>query len=392
MGNFSGGSIHWTTTPGDSLSFGYTAPAAHSLYLGTRCAAGGGHVSVRVDGGAAVVINLELAGEDVLTRILLGQFSAAGSHQVVVTHTGAAGAYFYFDFFEIAIPATELPVFAPMPTTALATDWDTLHSQALAPERTAWLMQKLGFQGRANHYAGALWFYELFQPGQQYSSTTVTFSGAPTFGNITQISLGATSISHLNLIGDTAQSIAACFALLINAGSTGVWAQENGAILTITARAMGTQGESITVTVSTNSTQFTAQTSSDALAGGQDGIWLTDLTATPRINRAARDWSTSFFQALKGYGISVTASFSMELGNGDDTLATGIAQRYPNGDPVWVNTPALQTNFAPASTAYWQQVYADMAGLMAGSRRHALFAIWRSAVVVFRGGIRYAVL
>jgi hypothetical protein len=57
----------------------------------------------------------------------------------------------------------------------------------------------------------------------------------------------------------------------------------------------------------------------------------------------------------------------MELGNGDDALATSIAQRYPNGDAVWVNTPALQTNFGPASTAFWQQVYLDMAEIMANA-------------------------
>jgi hypothetical protein len=32
---------------------------------------------------------------------------------------------------------------------------------------------------------------------------------------------------------------------------------------------------------------------------------------------------------------------------------------------VWVNTPALQTNFSPASTAFWQQVYLDMGNVMA---------------------------
>ena len=46
-------------------------------------------------------------------------------------------------------------------------------------------------------------------------------------------------------------------------------------------------------------------------------------------------------------------------------MATGIAQRYPNGDPVWLTTPALQTNFGPASTAFWQQVYLEMASVMA---------------------------
>ena len=44
-----------------------------------------------------------------------------------------------------------------------------------------------------------------------------------------------------------------------------------------------------------------------------------------------------------------------------------LAQRYPNGDPVWLNTPALQTNFGPASTAFWQQVYREMADLMANA-------------------------
>jgi hypothetical protein len=91
------------------------------------------------------------------------------------------------------------------------------------------------------------------------------------------------------------------------------------------------------------------------------------LSATPRLNRAARDWSLSFFQALKSYGIGVTTSFSMELGNGDRSLAAGIAQRYPDGTAAWLNTPALQTNFSPASTAFWQQVYLDMAGVMANA-------------------------
>ncbi|HTX39100.1 MAG TPA: hypothetical protein VME43_28950, partial [Bryobacteraceae bacterium] len=114
------------------------------------------------------------------------------------------------------------------------------------------------------------------------------------------------------------------------------------------------------------SSAFTASSSQSALAGGVDGTWYTDLYAAPRINRAARDWSISFFQSLSGYGIDVTASFSTELGNGDDRASTGIAQMYPDG-PVWVNTPALQTNFSPSSLAFWQEVYAEMAGLMASA-------------------------
>jgi len=372
-GNFSGGSIRLTTTPGAGLSCTYQANGPHWLYLGTRRADGGGQVTIRVDSGAPATLGLQLPGEDVLVRIPLGQFPG-GSHAVSAVHSGANGTSLYFDFLEIAYPTTSLPEFAAMPTTTLATDWDTDHSIALPAERTAWLIQKLGFSGRANHYAGALWFYELWRPGQQYGSCTVTFAGAPEFGKYTQVSLGPTSIQHLNLIGDTASSIAKCFEYLINAGSTGVWAGASGAVLTITSRTMGTAGNGMSIPVSTNSSVFTAQTSG-TLNGGTDGNWRTDTSALPRMNRAARDWNKAFFAALKGYGIDIAAAFSMELQHGDDTQSAALAQRYPNGDPVWLNTPALQTNFGPQSTAFWQQAYLDMADLMssAGLRPYLQF-------------------
>jgi hypothetical protein len=379
IGNYSGGSIHWTTTPGSSLQCSYTAGTDHTLYLGTRYTSEGGQVSVQVDGNAAVPVNLALAEEDVLVRVPLGQLAGGVQHNVAITHEGAAGTYFYFDFLEIAVSTNQLPEFAAIPAMTLATDWDTNNSIALAPERTAWLIQKLGFLGRVNHYVGALWFYELCRPGQQYASAAITFGGNPEWSQITSVTLGGTLMQHVNLIGDTAESVATCFALLINAGSNSVWAQADGATLTVTARMMGTAGNGLSVSATTansanNSTPFTAQTSVPALAGGIDGtadpnqnFWRTDLTSMPRINRAARDWSLAFFTALQSYGIDATASFSMELQNGDDSVAAGIAQRYPNGDPAWLTTPALQTNFGPASLAFWQQVHSDMANVMAGA-------------------------
>jgi hypothetical protein len=361
-GNFSNGSIRWATVPGAKVSCTYQANGVHRLYLGTRRAEAGGEVTVQVDGGSAVAFGLLLPGEDVLVRIPVGQF-AGGQHRVTLTHTGAAGTYVYFDFLEIAYPSSDLPEFGTMATTTLATDWDTDHSIAITAERTAWLIWKLGFRGRANHYAGALWFYELVRPGHQYASSTIIFSGAPEFGKTTQVSLGPTPIQHLNLIGDTAASVAKCFELLINAGSTGVWASSSGAVLTITSRTMGLAGNGLTIAATTNSDAFTAQVSGP-LSGGADGVWRTDTSAMPRLNRAVRDWSRAFFAALQGYGIDVGAAFSMELQHGDDTPAANLAQRYPNGDPAWLNTPALQTNFGPESTAFWQQVHLDMADVM----------------------------
>ena len=371
-GNYSGGSIQYSTTPGDRVQCSYSHPIAHNLYLGTRYLDGDPNTiqaTVQVDSNPPLVLDLARSAEDVLIRHALGQFVAGATHTVTVTNSGTAGKKLYFDFLEIAVPSSDLPTFSNTPLTTLATDWDTSHSLALAPERTAWLIQKLGFQGRATHYAGAMWFYELCSPGNVYASATVQFAGTPQFLDTTQITLGKTTIKHVNLTTDTPQSVAKCFELLIAAGSSAVWAEANGATLTITARAMGTAGNGLDISASNSSANLTVSVSGTTLSGGtgptsdQDSAWRTDLSAMPRLNRAARDWCTSYFGALGGYDIDVAASFSMELRHGDDSEATGIAQRYPGG-PVWVNTPALQTNFSAASTGFWQQVYLDMANIM----------------------------
>ncbi len=197
----------------------------------------------------------------------------------------------------------------------------------------------------------------------------------------------------MNLIGDTTETLATAFALLLNGGYTAVWAQASGSQLTIYSRAMGTAGNAITIATSANTTDLTITISGTirsatgrsaviTFGGGVDGNWYTDLEATPRLNRAVRDWSQSYFHALNGYGFDVTASFSMELGNGDPSTAAGIAQRYPDGTAVVVSTPSLQTNFSPTSAAFWQQVYLDMATVMNCRGADAVSAIRRSAVVV----------
>ena len=377
-GNFSGGTIHATSAPGSSVTCTYTFSQDHSLYLGTRLLASGTLISIVVDAGSPFTANLDLAGEDVLVRSLLAQ-PGPGTHTVTVTHNGDAGTYFYFDFLEIAIPTTTLPTETSELKLTAATDWDTLHSQALAPERTAWMIYSLGFQARVNHYVGALWFYELTCVGQQYASATVTFSGSPDPNLVTQIILGTygqpssedSTIEHLNLIGDTTETLATAFALLLNGGYTAVWAQASGSQLTIYSRSMGTDGNAITIATSAATTDLTITISGttttsgvNSFSGGADGNWYTDPEATPRLNRAVRDWSQSYFEALSGYGFDVTASFSMELGNGDPSAGAGIAQCYPDQTAVVVSTPALQTNFSPASAAFWQQVHLDMAAVM----------------------------
>jgi len=189
---------------------------------------------------------------------------------------------------------------------------------------------------------------------------------------------GPSSTGATNWEAVTAATLATAFANELNRGYMSFWGSASGNVVTIYAREMGAAGNSITLsTWSSNPTAWQATGSGPQLAGGSDGEidastacldgWRTDLTALPRLNRAARDWSASFFAALKGYGIEVTASLSMELQHGDPSAAAGIAQRGPQGDPILLPTPSLQTNFSPTSLAFWQEAYAELADLQAGA-------------------------
>ncbi|MGD1092846.1 MAG: hypothetical protein ABSB35_12760 [Bryobacteraceae bacterium] len=366
-GNFSGGTIQLSTTLGNSVTYQYNAMYAHTLYLGTQYTASGAQLSITVDGVAAGSVNLLYTDEQALIRWPIGEYSA-GPHNVTVTHAGPNGNQFYFDFFELAVSTTTLPTFPSESKITLATDWDTEHSLVLAPERTAWMIQSLGFTGRQNHYVGALWFYELVSPGNVYASGSVTFSGTPVPGYFVTVTLaGGTLVQKAIHNGDTAQTIATAFALELNNGYTGVWASASGNVVAIYSRTMGSAGNSNTLSASTTSGGFTATASGTTFTGGMDGAWLTDLTAMPRLNRAVRDWSLSFFTALNGYGIDMAASFSMELGNGDPSATAGIAQVGPAGDPILLPTPSLQTNFSSTSLAFWQEAYAEIAGIQAAA-------------------------
>ena len=394
-GNFSGSKIHSTSNAGDTCSLTYSETAPHQLYLGTRLLEGGAAISAAIDSQPPLSLNLNLPGEDVLIRSPLGTMQP-GTHTITLSHAGPAGNSFFFDFIEVCYPSIVLPDFTPQTQLALASDWDTYHSQSLPAERTAWMVNKLGFQGRLNHYAGALCFYELARTGSEYASISVTitdalWSGAPNVAlSLTAPgSSAATFIGHSILADDTPQTVPQALAALINLGTNLVWASASGDQLIITARAMGAEGNGIIVQLgsSADGQTFATVVTAVSLGGGIDGTpydldttdplnntliatadyWRTDLAASPRMNRAARDWHTAYFTALKSYGIDVVASFSMELMNADPSTAAGISQRYPDGSAVVLNTPSIQTNFSPGSLAYWTQAYLDMAGLQAAA-------------------------
>ena len=365
-GNFSGGTIRKTNEVGATATANYFSQLDHRLFLATRKTFEAGKISVSVDGGAASEFDLFLPAEDVLVRLDLG-VQSAGSHTVAATLAGqnpaSGGNSFYLDFVEEAIETTTVEAQPVRPDETLATDWDTDHSLALPPERVAWNLNMLGFKGRANHYTGAILFYELTNPLNVQAQGTVTFQGTPVFSEIVSIVIDGTVFNRLTLSTDSNESIAKSFEFLINNGTTGVWASSAGNVLTIHARTLGAAGNGISLSAAPASGAFQTVASGSTLEGGIDGEWLTDTAALPRLNRAARDWHRAYFAALASHGITATASFSMELSHGDPSLAAGIAQRYPDGTPVLLNTPALQTNFSPTSLAFWKHVYLEMAEL-----------------------------
>lgn len=371
IGNFSGGTIRYTTASGASAAIGYQMDEAHEIAVGTRYAYNAGGCQVWVNGSLVHTENLAIPGEDQLCRIMLGVYPA-GAYEVEVRHVGPEGSYLYLDFLEVFARRGELDEFPVDSTVNLATDWDTDHSLAIPAERTAWLIHHLGFHGRVNHYVGALWFYELVRMGHLYASATIEFVGTPVFSQVTSVTIGRDGYPessdlvavHLNRIGDTAESICKAFELELNRGYMAIRAEATGTSLVLYSRSMGSDGNALRVNASPANGVFQAVCSGDHFEGGTDGQWRTDLISLPRINRACRDWSRAFYRRMKEYGCEMTAAFSLELQHGDDSLAAGIAQRYPNGQAVWLNTPALQTNFSPQSYQYWKDVHLGMAELM----------------------------
>ena len=342
-------------------------------------------------GAQPVTVNLRVPGEDVLIRCPVGEYGS-GAHTVTITHAGPAGADFYFDFLEIAVPATTLPAFPDEPRMTLATDWDTDHSIALAPERTAWLIDTLGFKGRQNHYVGALWFYELANPDNVYASGTVTFGGTPEPGQFVSIFLARdddppgtppTEIQRGMHGGDTLETIAISYAQELNHGYTGVWASVSGSVVTIYSRSLGADGNHYTLDKSTTSSTLDGERFGRRSPGAQTGEWRTDLAAAPRLNRAVRDWNKSFFTALAGYGIDVAAAFSTELRDGDPAVGVGMAQRGPSGDAILLQTPALSDELLADESGFLEAGVPGCGGDSGGCRPAAVSAVRRSAVVVF---------
>jgi hypothetical protein len=277
----------------------------------------------------------------------------------------SSGWYFYLDFLECAVPG-DVPDAPEVRTDfGLACDFDTDNTYKLAPARLVWGIQRTGLVGEIDHYLGVFWWpcrkmRTLASVWAQVS--TITFSGTPGFGDHIYLSIGATVIDHLCLIGDTAATVALAFALVVNQGSTTFWAEADAGTLTLHGLA-GSAGYHLAVSVSPGGPADTTNGSAVAVE------WGVDESAPAPVNAAVAAWHADFFAVLVAAGIGVVAAFSDELVNPPDAVGAVWVQRFADGTKVETATgfgtlKSAQVAFSAGPAAYMAAAYAQMAALM----------------------------
>ena len=380
-----GGYAHRMSNPGDSVTVKYSCQSSHNLYLGTSLYSDRGIVSISIDGGAPISLDcflLSVPTGPVVTRRQVGTTAiAAGSHTVTITlsssnhvalgswDSNSTGRYFYFDFLEAAVPGDIQNPATTYANVAPAVDWDTDHGYKLPPQRTAWMLQKMGFGGQIDHYMGVFWWNQRHRVGGTFPVATVTFggtwaSGDGAFLDISGLTIGK-SVFPADVAAGASASIAAHFAYFINSTFDGAYASAAGAVLTITNR---TPEFSFTFSVPAPASSAGTVSSTGSLSGGTEGSWEINAGVTPVLNQAAHDWHADYFATLQAAGLSACVAFSMELVNPPSSGGTW-AQAYASGSPVLTATGfgglnSTQCTFNSTVQAYQKEAYLEIAALM----------------------------
>lgn len=343
----------------------------HNIYVGTYFDNNCGQIQAVLDGGSTVTIDCYGAG--ILGRVLLFSNVSPGQHSVVIRilatkNPASSGWYFYFDFLDLAV-LSDVPINSPITSLAVACDLDTDNTYKLSPGRLLWSIQNSGMVGEIDLYLGVFWWPSRIGSDYQYAEGTVAFSGTPTFGKTTVLTLAGTDvITHLNLITDSATSIATALALLVNSSTNSFRASATGTTLTLIATTPGSAGNSLAFTINTNDILFTTTVSGGTLSGGVEGNYGPDPAASPVINRATRDWLTDWFGLLKTANISCVCAVSQELVN----PPASWMQRFYDGTSATTATgfgilSSTQCNFSSTVKTYIASVYGWLGIAMVGA-------------------------
>lgn len=389
-GFWSQGFAKSTSSIGDSAAVNYLCLETHNLYLGTSLYSDRGEVSIILDGAAPVTIDCYLnVTSGIASRRLIASGIAPGLHTATITLTGknasSSGANFYFDFLEAAVLSDVPDPPAALTHTSPAIDYDTNHGVQLPPARLMNIFDQLGFAGPVNEYAGVFWWNQRKAAGAVFPSVTVTLSGAFQDGDQILFFIGTTppanNVGKTVFPNETNAILAAHLVYFINETFSGVWAAagvdgSGDSTVTVTSRSPApaynfTFAASTVLTPGSGGILATA----GSLQGGVTGSWEIDVSQSPPINYAARQWHTDLFELAAARGLPVVSSFSMELVNPPDDPAGGHvwAARYRDGTAVETATGFGVLNStqcvpaAPEFLAYQIGVYVEMAGLQAAA-------------------------
>jgi hypothetical protein len=214
--NYWHGFARVTAEPGDSITISYALDRTHDLYLGTSLYLDRGIVAVTLDGDSLTSLDCFLnVGSEVVTRRLLRQGVAAGTHEItftvqnvnhqpheVIDGIDVSGFNFIFDYIEAAVPTTDIDdAMVTYDNVSPALDFDTDATYKMSPQRLLWHLLKLGFRGQLNEYLGVFWWNQRKRAGDSWNSAVITFQGPWADNEFIQIIIGGFTIYKSSSIG-----------------------------------------------------------------------------------------------------------------------------------------------------------------------------------------------
>lgn len=389
--NLQQGFARGTATPGDSVEITYRQTQTHDLYLGASLCPNRGNISVSVDGGLSVEMNLALpVTSDLVTRRLITAGLPPGEHIVRITaitptpqawNSAFTPYTFVFDYVDAAVASDFPDACVTYENVSPALDWDTDATYKVSPQRLLWHLLKLGFRGQLNEYLGVFWWNQRKRGGDyRWNAATLTFADGWQAGDVAVLRIGAVDdpdparrklgfvLRKTVTAFDTADTIASHFLYYLNCASVSMWAEKIGTgVIRIHTR---TPNWGDTLDAMNDGRIFI----SGNVDVGVDGTWVIDTSASNPVNFPFRAWHADFFGEIKQAGLQVTAGFSMELVNPPDDGQPGNEwyARYANGQAVITDTGFSNLSSAhcapsPNLTQYQISAYKVIAGLQSAA-------------------------
>lgn len=333
---------------GGTVTITYTSAFKHNLYLGTVLYTGLGSFSISLDSVSYGTISTAVTlSSQIVTRRLLIENVAAGTHTIVLTTTSNATTY--FDYLHVCVPSVPLPPLIEYDNLSAAFDFDTNQTWALAPARSVWILQQLGFRGDIDVYAGVFFKEVRTRYGGYFHTCTLTLSGSWATGtgvgdgDAVFITVAGTSYGAAFYPADTNTTVAQRLVNAVNSAFVGVRAVLTGTgVFTVTCLSP-INGFTIAISKSAGATGTFTKTG-DILAGNE-GIWRiaavnTNSVANFPLNRGFIDWLDDFADTTALNGLTFTLAFSQELLAPPDANTSGGAwiQRFSDGTTVLTAT------------------------------------------------------